>query len=275
MFSKLLPWLQGSRDRHGVRLGPTGPMWAPCWPHELCYLGRCNRIVYLLVKIFSMLTMSMGFLTDDISKSARLLLTERRRLMGIRIPVINLKRCEGRLSFIMGNPIPITPGMFLGNGGPGCNYIKVKYWSKQERVKTTFVWNMALKWTSHKYVILDIGIRGSLVWNDCIKNIDAIDSSCLDCLILCEVVSIIARIEIMWWWCSVSNWLHLSRESMKCRVKDIVRNSLAIIRFAASFQCPVHPIRPQEDVIMAHTYVYIMKLLWIPTIPMWYKFYFQ
>ena len=20
-------------------LGPTGPRWAPCWPHELCYLG--------------------------------------------------------------------------------------------------------------------------------------------------------------------------------------------------------------------------------------------
>ena len=22
-----------------VHLGPTGPRWAPCWPHELCYLG--------------------------------------------------------------------------------------------------------------------------------------------------------------------------------------------------------------------------------------------
>ena len=21
-------------------LGPTGPSWAPCWPHEPCYLGR-------------------------------------------------------------------------------------------------------------------------------------------------------------------------------------------------------------------------------------------
>ena len=20
-------------------MGPTGPKWAPCWPHELCYLG--------------------------------------------------------------------------------------------------------------------------------------------------------------------------------------------------------------------------------------------
>ena len=24
-----------------AHLGPTGPRWAPCWPHELCYLGRC------------------------------------------------------------------------------------------------------------------------------------------------------------------------------------------------------------------------------------------
>ena len=24
---------------HGAHLGPTGPRWAPYWPHELCYLG--------------------------------------------------------------------------------------------------------------------------------------------------------------------------------------------------------------------------------------------
>ena len=23
-----------------AHLGPIGPRWAPCWPHELCYLGR-------------------------------------------------------------------------------------------------------------------------------------------------------------------------------------------------------------------------------------------
>ena len=34
------PWQQGSWDQHGAHLGPTGPRWAPCWPHELCYLGR-------------------------------------------------------------------------------------------------------------------------------------------------------------------------------------------------------------------------------------------
>ena len=28
-----------SWGQHGAHLGPTGPSWAPCWPHELCYLG--------------------------------------------------------------------------------------------------------------------------------------------------------------------------------------------------------------------------------------------
>ena len=38
------PWQQGSWGQHGVHRGPTGPRWAPCWPHEPCYLGcfwRC------------------------------------------------------------------------------------------------------------------------------------------------------------------------------------------------------------------------------------------
>ena len=29
------PWEQGSRGQHGTHLGPTGPRWAPCWPHGL------------------------------------------------------------------------------------------------------------------------------------------------------------------------------------------------------------------------------------------------
>ena len=35
----LLPRYQGSWGQHGAHLGPTGPRWAPCWPHEPCYLG--------------------------------------------------------------------------------------------------------------------------------------------------------------------------------------------------------------------------------------------
>ena len=26
--------------QNGTHPGPTGPRWAPCWPHELCYLGK-------------------------------------------------------------------------------------------------------------------------------------------------------------------------------------------------------------------------------------------
>ena len=33
---------QGSWGQHGDHLGPTGPRWAPRWPHELCYLCVMN-----------------------------------------------------------------------------------------------------------------------------------------------------------------------------------------------------------------------------------------
>ena len=33
------PWQQGSWGQHGAHLGPTGPRWAPCWPHDSCHLG--------------------------------------------------------------------------------------------------------------------------------------------------------------------------------------------------------------------------------------------
>ena len=39
LFYGIHPWQQGSWGQHGAHLGPTGPWWAPCWPHELCYLG--------------------------------------------------------------------------------------------------------------------------------------------------------------------------------------------------------------------------------------------
>ena len=28
------------RPTRGAHLGPPGPRWAPCWPHDPCYLGR-------------------------------------------------------------------------------------------------------------------------------------------------------------------------------------------------------------------------------------------
>ena len=30
---------QSSWGQHGAHLGPVGPRWAPCWPHEPCYQG--------------------------------------------------------------------------------------------------------------------------------------------------------------------------------------------------------------------------------------------
>ena len=32
--------------QHGAHLGPTGPRWAPCWPHEPCYLGGLSRGIH-------------------------------------------------------------------------------------------------------------------------------------------------------------------------------------------------------------------------------------
>ena len=29
---------------HGANTGPTGPRWAPCWPHEPCYLELNPRV---------------------------------------------------------------------------------------------------------------------------------------------------------------------------------------------------------------------------------------
>ena len=32
-------------DLHGTHLGPTGPRWAPCWPHEPCYQGKAAKLL--------------------------------------------------------------------------------------------------------------------------------------------------------------------------------------------------------------------------------------
>ena len=36
----MCPLIARFMGQHGAHLGPTGPRWAPCWPHELCYLGQ-------------------------------------------------------------------------------------------------------------------------------------------------------------------------------------------------------------------------------------------
>ena len=42
------PRLQSSWHQHGTHLGPAGPRWAPCWPHESCYQG-CFPIIVVMV----------------------------------------------------------------------------------------------------------------------------------------------------------------------------------------------------------------------------------
>ena len=37
---QLTPREQSSCGQHGAHLGPVGPRWAPCWPHEPCYQGH-------------------------------------------------------------------------------------------------------------------------------------------------------------------------------------------------------------------------------------------
>ena len=37
-----IPYVFPDSKVHGAHLGPTGPRWAPWWPHELCYLGLLN-----------------------------------------------------------------------------------------------------------------------------------------------------------------------------------------------------------------------------------------
>ena len=43
----VLPRKQGSWGQHVAHLGPVGPRWAPCWPHEPCY--QCWSIPWPLM----------------------------------------------------------------------------------------------------------------------------------------------------------------------------------------------------------------------------------
>ena len=52
------PWEHSSWGQHGAHLGPTGPRWALCWPHKLCYLGS-----WLIVRSFSIRTSEPDNLT--------------------------------------------------------------------------------------------------------------------------------------------------------------------------------------------------------------------
>ena len=51
MFARQYPIKQSSWGQHGAHLGPVGPRWAPCWPHEPCYRDPCETTHVLLVKL--------------------------------------------------------------------------------------------------------------------------------------------------------------------------------------------------------------------------------
>ena len=42
------PWGQ-----HGAPLGPVGPRWAPCWPHEPWYQGYLQSVPYNLKEVLN------------------------------------------------------------------------------------------------------------------------------------------------------------------------------------------------------------------------------
>ena len=41
------PRLQGSWGQHGAHLGPVGPRWTSCWPHEPCYQGTLKFQLFI------------------------------------------------------------------------------------------------------------------------------------------------------------------------------------------------------------------------------------
>ena len=49
---KNVPWQQGSWGQHWAHLGPTGPRWAPCWPHKPCSLGHVGALRHYSDEVF-------------------------------------------------------------------------------------------------------------------------------------------------------------------------------------------------------------------------------
>ena len=51
---------QGSWGQHGTHLGPVGPRWAPCQPHE-----PCNQIIWASVWVLSPISITPLFESKD------------------------------------------------------------------------------------------------------------------------------------------------------------------------------------------------------------------
>ena len=55
-----VPRYQGSWGLHGAHLGPTGPRWAPCWPHEPCYQGCINPSTHISMTLIDLCNNSIA-----------------------------------------------------------------------------------------------------------------------------------------------------------------------------------------------------------------------
>ena len=63
-----IPRSQSSLGQHGAHLGPVGPRWAPCWPHEPCYQGCSAFICHSCRSVLNHLGFCLGFCADTISR---------------------------------------------------------------------------------------------------------------------------------------------------------------------------------------------------------------
>ena len=66
LFGWKRPWQQGLWGQHGAHMGPTGPRWAQCWPHEPCYLGQCLW-VDIVIKCDTILCITSGVIYNIVS----------------------------------------------------------------------------------------------------------------------------------------------------------------------------------------------------------------
>ena len=61
------PRQQSSWGQHGAHLGPVGPIWTPCWPHEPYYQGMV-KAAYGVIKCVHWHSLSSFLINNDVMK---------------------------------------------------------------------------------------------------------------------------------------------------------------------------------------------------------------
>ena len=79
-----IPWFIVPAWAH---LGPTGPRWAPCWPHEFCYLGICSQNYIKL----SLMTCNQGLLHGPLTRYVKLQVAHAPGMPGTFSPTADFK----------------------------------------------------------------------------------------------------------------------------------------------------------------------------------------